>query len=184
MSLTPSSMMPLDTKAPDFELINTIDQIRCSFRNLKGDKGTLVMFICNHCPYVIHVIEELVKIADEYDDKGINSIAISSNDIEKYPEDSPAKMAEFAKNHGFNFPYLYDESQDVAKAYNAECTPDIYLFDAEGKCYYRGRLDEARPGNNIAVDGKDLRNALEQLIAGKSSPEEQYPSAGCNIKWK
>ncbi|QNL21303.1 thioredoxin family protein [Hyphobacterium sp. CCMP332] len=184
MSLTDSNMMPLKTGAPEFEIINTLDQKKYTFESLKGDKGTLVYFICNHCPYVIHVINELVKISKVYEKRGIKTIAISSNDIEKYPEDSPEKMKQFAEVHRFAFPYLFDETQQVAKAYYAACTPDLYLFDANDKCFYRGRLDEARPGNDKPVDGKDLRNALEQLLNGKTPPMDQFPSAGCNIKWK
>ncbi len=184
MSLTPSQMMPIGTEAPSFQLINVIDQKSYSFNNLKGKKGLLVMFICNHCPYVIHVIKELVSISKEYERMGIKSVAISSNDIQKYPDDSPEKMVQFAKDYEFNFPYLFDETQDIAKAYDAACTPDLYLFDQNDKCYYRGRLDEARPGNDIPVDGKDLRNALNELLNGNKPPKDQYPSAGCNIKWK
>lgn len=177
-------MMPLGTEAPDFKLPDVQSGEKISLNSLKGSKGTLIMFICNHCPYVIHVIEELVDIAGEYEKKGIRTVAISSNDVENYPEDSPGKMKQFAEKYDFGFPYLYDESQVVAKAYQAACTPDLYLFDADAKCYYRGRLDEARPGNDQPVDGKDLRHALESMLLGKPSPAPQFPSAGCNIKWK
>ncbi len=184
MSLTDSNMMPLNTNAPDFELENTLDQKKYTFENLKGEKGSLIYFICNHCPYVIHVIDELVSISNEYEKKGIKTIAISSNDIVKYPEDSPEKMKQFAEDHGFTFPYLFDESQEVAKSYFAACTPDLYLFDSNDKCFYRGRLDESRPGNDMLNNGKDLRNALDLLLKGESPPENQFPSAGCNIKWR
>jgi peroxiredoxin len=177
-------MIPLGTTAPEFELPDTLSGKNMRLNNQKGENGTLIMFICNHCPYVIHVINELVSIAKAYKQRGINTIAISSNDIEKYPEDSPEKMEEFARDHDFTFPYLFDESQDVARSYMAACTPDLYVFDSSGKCFYRGRLDEARPGNDKPVNGKDLRNALESMISGKPAPEEQFPSAGCNIKWK
>lgn len=184
MSLTPSNMLPLGKKAPDFSLPNTRDNKIYNFENIKGRSGTLVYFICNHCPYVIHVMDELVNVSKEYFDKGISTVAISSNDIENYPEDSPEKMKDFAEKYYFSFPYLYDESQEIAKAYQAACTPDIYLFDSDNKCFYRGRLDESRPGNDKPINGLDLRNALDQLLEGKEAPENQFPSAGCNIKWK
>jgi peroxiredoxin len=184
MALTTSNMFPLGKLAPDFLLPDTIGNQSFSFKDLKGESGTLVLFICNHCPYVIHVIKEFVKIAKDYESKGINTIAISSNDIFNYPDDSPENMRRFAKQYNFNFPYLYDESQEVAKVYSAACTPDIYLFNEEDLCFYRGRLDESRPGNEKVTDGKDLRKALDLLLAGKPFPEIQFPSMGCNIKWK
>lgn len=184
MAYTESNLLPLGTQAPDFNLYDTISGNSLSFKDIKGEKGSVVMFICNHCPYVIHVNSELVSIAENYKRKGIGFVAISSNDAEKYTEDSPDKMSIVAKVLKYPFPYLYDESQDIAKAYDAACTPDIYLFDENDKLYYRGRLDESRPKNNIALTGSDLRSALDDLLEGRPSPEIQYPSGGCNIKWK
>lgn len=184
MSLTPSTMMPLGTIAPGFELPNTSDSKTYSLEEMRGERGTLIYFICNHCPYVIHVMEELVRISDEYKTLGINTIAISSNDIINYPADAPDKMKLFSEKYIFNFPYLYDESQEVAKSYDAACTPDIFLFNYKLECFYRGRLDGSRPGNDIPIDGQDLRNALKELLKGNEYPVNQIPSAGCNIKWK
>ena len=184
MAATPSTMMPLGTIAPDFCLPDTVSGKTLSLSDLKGTQGTLVMFICNHCPYVIHVKEELVRIAKDYQPKGVSVIAISSNDVENYPQDRPELMKALAEASGFTFPYLYDESQDVARAYNAACTPDLFLFDAEFKCVYRGQLDGSRPKNDIPVTGKDLRMALEALLNGREISKEQVPSIGCNIKWK
>ena len=184
MALTPTKQIALSFKAPDFNLADTSSGNQISFSDVKGNKGTLVMFICNHCPYVIHVIEELVRVANDFLPKEIGFVAISSNDVENYPDDSPEKMKAFAATHNFPFPYLYDETQEIAKAYTAECTPDFSLFDENDLCVYRGRLDGSRPGNNVPVTGEDLRTALSQLLAGKKIPEEQLPSMGCNIKWK
>ena len=184
MALTESNMIDLGVKAPDFSLPDTVSDQTLSFDNIKGTKGTVVMFLCNHCPYVIHVNDELVKIAQEYMAKGIGFVAISSNDAEKYPQDSPDKMSIVAKVLRYPFPYLYDETQDVARAYDAACTPDIYVFDKDDILYYRGRLDESRPKNDKPLDGKDLRLALELLIREEPPLSKQYPSAGCNIKWK
>ena len=184
MAATPSTMMPLGTIAPAFELTNTVSGKTQSLSELKGAKATLVMFLCNHCPYVLHINEELVRIAKDYHPKGVSIIAISSNDVENYPQDSPERMKEMAEKTGYTFPYLYDETQDIARAYDAACTPDLFLFDKELKCVYRGQLDNSRPNGNIPVLGKDLRNALEALLSGKEIPDEQIPSIGCNIKWK
>lgn len=184
MALTPTVHIPLGFKAPEFSLPDTVSGNIYSFEELKGEKGTLVMFICNHCPYVIHVREELIRIANDYKNKGIGFIAISSNDVENYPEDSPEKMKKLAVQMSFPFPYLYDETQNVARAYDAACTPDFDLFDANDICVYRGRLDESRPGKDIPVTGKDMRIALDAVLEGKEIPERQYPSMGCNIKWK
>ena len=184
MAATPSAMMPLGTIAPDFYLPDTVSGKTLSLSDLKGPQGTLVMFICNHCPYVIHVREELVRIAKDYQPKGVSVIAISSNDVENYPQDRPELMKALAEESGFTFPYLFDESQDVARAYNAACTPDLFLFDAELKCVYRGQLDGSRPKNDIPVTGKDLRMALEALLHRREISKEQFPSIGCNIKWK
>jgi thiol-disulfide isomerase/thioredoxin len=177
-------MMPLGTIAPSFTLVDTVSDKDYSLSELKGEKGTVVMFICNHCPYVLHVNEEIVNIANEYQAKGISFVAISSNDVVNYPQDSPELMKVQAKKVGYPFPYLYDETQDVAKAYDAACTPDIFLFDENLACVYRGQLDDSRPKNDIPVTGKDLRNALEALLSGKDISDNQIPSIGCNIKWK
>ena len=184
MAATPSTMMPLGTTAPDFSLQDAISGKTLSLSQLKGKNATLVMFICNHCPYVLHINDELVRIAKEYEPKGVSLVAISSNDVVNYPQDSPELMKELAENVGYTFPYLYDETQDVARAYDAACTPDLFLFDADLKCIYRGQLDNSRPQNNLPVTGKDLRNALNAQLAGKPISENQIPSIGCNIKWK
>ena len=184
MAFTESTMLPLGTKAPDFTLIDTVSDELLSLKNLVGDKGTLIMFLCNHCPYVIHVNEEIVRICKEYAAHGIKAIAISSNDVENYPDDSPEKMKVHAQKEGYPFPYLYDESQEVAKAYDAACTPDFYLFDDQQKLYYRGRLDATRPKNDTPLSGEDLRKAIDDMLEGKAAPTKQYPSGGCNIKWK
>ncbi|WP_111309089.1 thioredoxin family protein [Confluentibacter sediminis] len=184
MANTPSNMLPLGTKAPSFNLLDTVSDNLLSLQNLKGKQGTVIMFICNHCPFVLHVNNQLVKIAHDYSKKGISFIAISSNDAVNYPQDGPEKMTIQAKNEQYPFPYLYDESQDVAKAYDAACTPDIYLFDADLKLNYRGQLDDSRPGNGIPVTGDDLRHALDCLIENKENTQLQKPSIGCNIKWK
>ncbi|MEP5340793.1 MAG: thioredoxin family protein [Algibacter sp.] len=183
MARTPSNMIPLETEAPDFNLFDTISGNTLSLKNLKGDKATVIMFICNHCPFVIHVNPIMVSIANAYAEKGIGFIAISSNDAINYPQDSPEKMAIHAKHEGYPFPYLYDEAQDVAKAYDAACTPDFYIFDVNLKLAYRGQLDDSRPGNGIPVTGKDLTHALDCLIEGKVDNTTQKPSIGCNIKW-
>ena len=184
MAATPSTMMPLGTIAPHFELLDTVSGRILSLSELKGNNATLVVFICNHCPYVLHINDELVRIAKDYLPKGVSVIAISSNDVENYPQDSPERMKEMAEKTGYTFPYLYDETQDVARAYDAACTPDLFLFDEKLKCVYRGQLDNSRPNGSIPVSGKDLRNALEALLSGKEISDEQIPSIGCNIKWK
>lgn len=184
MALTESKMLHLGTEAPDFTLIDTVSGKQKSLAELKSSVATVVMFICNHCPFVKHVQHELVKLANDYQAKGINFIAISSNDVEHYPDDAPAKMSQVAEQLHYPFPYLYDESQAVAKAYQAACTPDFYIFDKTLKLVYRGQLDDSRPGNNIPVTGKDIRAALDNILAGKPLSEEQKPSIGCNIKWK
>lgn len=185
MSLTPSNMMPLGKKAPDFNLPDTVSGKTVSRADITGDKATVVMFICNHCPYVLHVKDELTRVAERYQSQGVGFVAISANDITTHPEDAPEKMTEFAAENGFPFPYLYDESQAVAKAYNAACTPDFFVFDADLKCAYRGQLDASRPGNSEPVTGADLRASLDSILEGDMIPEEaQTPSQGCNIKWK
>ncbi len=184
MSLTPSNMIPLGTSAPSFELIDTISGSKKSLQQLKSDTATVIMFICNHCPFVKHVQHGIAALAKEYQTKGITFVAISANDAENYPEDAPDKMREVAKKLNYTFPYLYDESQAVAKAYDAACTPDFYVFDKNLKCVYRGQFDESRPGNNIPVTGNDIRAALDNILAGQSVNTQQKPSIGCNIKWK
>ncbi len=184
MARTPSNMLPLGTQAPFFELQDTVSDKLVSIEQIKGKKGTVVMFICNHCPFVIHVNEEMVKVANAYAEKGFGFVAISSNDVENYPQDSPEKMKAHAKKNRYPFPYLYDESQDIAKAYDAACTPDFYVFDEELKLVYRGQLDSSRPENGIPVTGKDLRHALNCIIEGHENTQLQKPSIGCNIKWK
>ncbi|MDV7139680.1 thioredoxin family protein [Maribacter sp. TH_r10] len=183
MANTPSNMMPLGTKAPDFILKDTISDQELSLNTLKGDIGTVIMFICNHCPFVIHVNPELVKMAKEYQSKGISFIAISSNDVINYPQDAPDLMKLQAKKVGYPFPYLYDATQETAKKYDAACTPDFYLFDKDLNLVYRGQLDGSRPGNAVPVTGKDLRNALNALLSEKEIDPDQKPSIGCNIKW-
>ena len=184
MAQAKSTMLPLGTIAPDFYLKDTNSNDTFSFEDLKGSKGTLVMFICNHCPFVLHVINEIVMIANDYRVQGIGVIAISSNDIVKYPEDAPELMTAFAMHHKIDFPYLYDESQKTAKAYDAACTPDFYLFDNQDKLFYRGQLDDSRPANGIPLSGSDLRGAIDALIYNRSLKEPQVPSLGCGIKWK
>lgn len=184
MARTPSNMLPLQTLAPKFYLKDTNSNYHYSFDDLKGTKGTLVVFICNHCPFVHHIVEELVMIVNDYRVLGIGFMAISSNDIEQYPQDSPELMTEFAFQNRFEFPYLFDETQEVAKAFNAACTPDFFLFDNQNRLIYRGQMDDSRPGNGIPTSGSDLRNALDSLIYNRSLASPQKPSLGCNIKWK
>lgn len=184
MARTESNMTPLGTLAPKFKLKDTNSNFEYSYDDLKGSKGTLVIFMCNHCPFVLHVIEEIVRIANDYRVQGIRTIAISSNDIIKYPQDAPELMTEFAFQNKMEFPYLFDETQDVAKAYDAACTPDFFLFDTDDKLFYRGQLDDSRPGNGIPISGSDLRGAIDALIYNRSLKEPQKPSIGCNIKWK
>ena len=184
MARTPSVMIPLGFKAPAFELLDVkTDQIIKS-EDLFGIKGTLIMFICNHCPFVKHINEQIVQIANDYKNSGIKLIAISSNDIINYPEDSPVEMKKVAIKEKFIFPYLFDETQIVAKSYDAACTPDFFIFNNSKKLVYRGQLDDSRPGNNIDVTGIDIRNALDSLINLKKVNPVQKPSIGCNIKWK
>lgn len=183
MALTPSTMLPLGTHAPAFRLPDAVSGRALGLEDVKGARGTLVMFICNHCPYVKHVNAELVRLAKDYAAKGVGAVAISANDAQNYPEDAPAKMREYAQRLGYPFSYLHDESQAVAKAYQAACTPDFFLFGADLKLVYRGQLDDSRP-NGAAPTGRDLRAALDALLAGKPIPADQKPSMGCNIKWK
>ena len=184
MARTPSNMVPLGFKAPYFNLPDVISGENRSIDELSGEKGTVIMFICNHCPFVIHIQEELVRIANDYINKGIEFIAINSNDIENYPDDHPDKMKEVALLFNYPFPYLFDESQSIAKAYDAACTPDFYLFDSDLFCIYRGQLDDSRPQTDIPVNGKDMRVALDSLLSSKPIDANQKPSLGCNIKWK
>jgi len=179
-----SNMLPLGTKAPDFKLTDTITGEIRTLDELKSEKATLIMFICNHCPYVKHVNKGLVELSRDYSGKGVSFIAISSNDIENYPQDSPDRMREVAIREGYDFPYLYDESQDVAKSYLAACTPDFYLFDGSLKLVYRGQMDDSRPSNGKPVTGRDLRVAIDNILEGTPVPELQIPSIGCGIKWK
>lgn|SRR4030095_12410543 len=184
MARTPSVMVPLGTRAPQFNLPDTVTGKYFSLIDLKGKVATVIMFICNHCPFVKHVNQELVKLANDYNKRGIGFAAISANDIAGYPDDSPLLMKQVAIQLNYPFPYLYDETQEVAKAYDAACTPDFFVFGKDLKLVYRGQLDDSRPGNSIPVNGKDIRNALDCLISGQPVPEEQKPGIGCNIKWK
>jgi len=184
MAETPSVMIPLGTKAPDFHLHDTVTNTTLSLQDLKSDQATVIMFICNHCPYVKHIQDKLSEVAASYQAKGISFIAINSNDVTHYPDDNPEKMRIEAKKHQYTFPYLFDETQQVAKAYHAACTPDFYVFDKNLVCVYRGRFDEATPGNSEPVTGNELRSALDNILAGKPVNPEQKASLGCNIKWK
>ena len=184
MALTESTMLPLGTVAPDFTLPDTVSGREVSLNEIATDKGAVVMFLCNHCPYVIHVNEEIVRVANEYSTRGIGFVAISSNDVVNYPADAPDKMKIHAREVGYSFPYLYDESQAVARAYDAACTPDFYVFDKDRKLVYRGRLDDSRPGSGKPLTGRDLRAALDAVLVGADVSPIQYPSAGCGIKWK
>jgi peroxiredoxin len=177
-------MKELGSRAPDFALQDVVSGKIVSRTEAAGPKGMLAMFICRHCPFVKHVQDELANLGREYSGKGVGMVAISSNDVTSHPEDSPTKLAYQAQEVGFTFPYLFDETQDVARAYDAQCTPDFFLYDGDGKLVYRGQLDDSRPGNEIPVTGKDLRAALDALIAGRAVPAEQRPSIGCNIKWR
>ncbi|MFA9478455.1 thioredoxin family protein [Phycisphaerales bacterium AB-hyl4] len=182
MALTPSTMLELGTQAPDFTLPDTEGE-PVSLKSFAGKDALVVMFICVHCPYVKHVQDELAELAKDYQAKNVGFVAIMSNDVEKYPDDSPKHMAHQKKEHGFPFPYLYDETQQVAKDYRAACTPDFYVFDKQRKLAYRGQLDDTRPNAGHKPDGRDLRAALDAILEGKDTPE-QKPSIGCNIKWR
>ena len=182
MAQTPSQMLPLGTSAPAFKLPDANGAMH-SFDDAAGSHAYLVMFICNHCPFVKHVADELARLGDDYQAKNVAVFAINSNDFENYPADGPEKMNEEAALRGYAFPYLIDADQSVAKAYQAACTPDFYLFDADRKLVYRGQLDCSRPGNAVAVDGSDLRSAIDAVLSGKPVPGDQVPSVGCNIKW-
>jgi peroxiredoxin len=184
MAQTPSNMLPLETVAPNFMLPDAASGKTLSLTDLSSKFATVIMFICNHCPYVKHVQHELVRLAREYQPRGISFIAISSNDILAYPEDSPQRMKEVAREMNYPFPYLFDETQEVAKAYQAACTPDFYIFDGGLRCVYRGQLDDARPKNDVPVTGRDVRTALDSILEGRGVSVDQKPSIGCNIKWK
>ena len=183
MSLTPSTMLTLGTAAPDFSLPDITGKT-VSLSDFKENKPLLVVFMCNHCPYVKHIQRDFAALASEYQKKGVGVVGINANDVQNYPEDSPENMAVDAKKFDYTFPYLYDEDQAVAKAYRAACTPDFFLFDGTHRLFYRGQLDASRPGNDIAITGEDLRDALDRVLEGRDSPEVQRPSLGCNIKWK
>jgi peroxiredoxin len=177
-------MLPLGTPAPDFRLANAVDGKTVSLADFRGAKALLLMFICNHCPFVKHVADGLAQLAKEYQAQGVAVVGINSNDVEAHPDDAPEKMAEEARQRGYAFPYLFDETQAVAKAYRAACTPDFFLFDQAKRLVYRGQLDSSRPDNGVPVTGQDLRAALDAVLAGQTPAQEQKPSIGCNIKWK
>nr|WP_245550073.1 thioredoxin family protein [Haliscomenobacter hydrossis] len=177
-------MLPLGTLAPDFVLLDTVSGEKRSLDELKSNRATVIMFLCNHCPYVLHVNPEIVRIVRDYQPHGVHFIGISSNDAGNYPADAPDKMTVHAREVGYNFPYLYDETQEVARAYDAACTPDFYVFDGQMHLVYRGRIDGSRPKNNLPLTGQDLRTALDAVLSRQAVTDQQYPSGGCNIKWK
>ena len=183
MVRTPSTMLPLGTEAEDFSLTN-IDGRTLSFADVAGERGTVLMFICNHCPFVKHVANELATIGYEYMPKGVGMVAINSNDVAAHPADSPEQMIHESEQRGYSFPYLFDETQEVAKTYGAACTPDFYLFDGNRKLVYRGQLDGSRPDSGVPVTGEDLRKAIDALLESRPLPQPQHPSIGCNIKWR
>ncbi len=183
MVRTPSTMLPLGTAAPDFSLMN-VDGRCLSLADVAGPRGTVVMFLCNHCPFVKHVADQLAALGRDVMPQGIGVVAISSNDVATHPADSPEQMVRESEERGYPFPYLFDETQEVAKAYRAACTPDFYLFDGEQRLVYRGQLDESRPDSGIPVTGADLRRAIDAVLTGQAIPEPQRPSLGCNIKWR
>lgn len=183
MSETPSTMLDIGTRAPDFSLPEPASGKTVSLEDFR-DRPLLVVFACNHCPYVLHIVESFADFAREAQSRGLGVVMISANDVTGYPADSPEKMAELAARHEFDFPYLYDESQQVALAYRAACTPDFFLFDRDHRLVYRGQYDGSRPGNQVAVDGCDLRAAVDAVLSGNEVPGEQIPSVGCNIKWR
>ncbi len=183
MTATASTMLPLGTKAPAFSLTDTRGAT-VSISDFDSAKAVLIVFICNHCPFVKHILDDFAGLAAEYQDKDVAIVAINSNDVDSYPDDRPEMMARVAKQKGFAFPYLYDATQEVAKAYHAACTPDFFLFDERRELVYRGQMDDSRPGNGKPITGVDLRAALDAVLAGRPVPQLQKPSMGCNIKWK
>jgi len=183
MVMTASTMLDLGTTAPDFSLPDTRGRT-VSLHDFDDAKALLVVFMCNHCPFVKHVLDHFLELAKEYQAKGVAVVGISANDVESYPDDRPEMMAKVAREKGFTFPYLYDETQEVAKSYHAACTPDFFLFDADRRLVYRGQMDDSRPGNREPLTGADLRAALDAVLEGRPVPERQRPSMGCNIKWK
>ncbi len=184
MAATPSTMVEVGTPMPKFSLTDTVSGSTIDDDYFNDARAALIMFICNHCPFVIHVRDELINVAKEYAGKGVKTVAISANDPVTHGDDSPEKMAELARKMSFPFPYLFDESQEVAKSFKAACTPDFFLYDSNRRLYYRGQLDDSRPGNDKPVDGRDLRAAIDTLLAGGPPPSDQRASMGCNIKWK
>jgi len=184
MARVPSVMAELGTRAPQFNLPDTLSGKNYSLNDIKGKVATVIMFICNHCPFVKHVNHELVKLANHYKNRGIGFVAISANDVVNYPDDAPELMKQVALQLNYPFPYLYDETQQVARAYDAACTPDFFIYDKDLQLVYRGQLDDSRPGNEVSVNGRDIRQALDCLISDQPVPKEQKPSIGCNIKWK
>ena len=184
MAVTPSRMIPLGTKAPVFSLRDVVSGKVFNLSQQKSEKATVIMFICNHCPFVKHIQNEIISIANQYIAKGIRFIAINANDVKNYPEDSPQNMQKLAEELKFPFPYLYDETQEIAKAYGAECTPDFFVFDRTLACVYRGQFDGARPSNKVPVTGEDLKSALNCILTDEPVSQDQKPSIGCNIKWK
>jgi peroxiredoxin len=184
MTLTPSTMLALGTPAPDFKLPDVVNQKTISLETFADKTALVVMFICQHCPFVKHIQEELANIGSYYHDRSVGIVAISSNGVETHPQDAPEHLKAMALTLGFSFPYCYDETQQVAIAYTAACTPDFFVFDRSRRLVYRGQLDDSRPGNNQPVTGKDLRAAIDAVLAGTPIPEDQKPSIGCNIKWK
>ncbi len=183
MVLTPSTMLALGTKAPDFALADVVSGDTISLGTFADKKALLVIFMCRHCPFVKHIQQELAKLGKDYANESLGIVAISANDVEKYPDDSPENLKQMAQQLGFNFPVCYDATQEVAKAYTAACTPDFFLFNQTQELVYRGQLDDSRPSNNLPVTGQDLRNAISNVLADKPIPSEQKPSIGCNIKW-
>jgi peroxiredoxin len=183
MVMTASTMLPLGTSAPHFNLPDTQGK-SVSIEDFKDAKALLVVFMCNHCPFVKHILRDFVKLVKDYQPKGLATVGINSNDVESFPDDSPPMMVKVAKQLGFTFPYLYDENQEAAKKYHAACTPDFFLFDKERKLAYRGQMDDSRPGNNVPITGADLRAAINAVLTGTAVSKQQKPSMGCNIKWK
>ena len=184
MVLTSTISKELGFKAPDFKLLEPLTNKYVKLDDIKSKHVTLIVFMCNHCPYVIHILPQLVKIANDYKKNGISIVGINSNDISEYPDDSPEKMCHLIKKYKIPFPYLFDETQEIAKSYYAACTPDFSLFNSDMICLYRGQIDSSRPGNDLTNDGKDIRMAIDAIISGKNIQLPQHPSVGCNIKWK